>query len=921
MRLLGFYLRHALRNMARNRRLTLFALFSVAVGAATVVGLRTLGLMVADSLTSNAQAINRGDILLTPRNAFMNFDIGLLVGDERTSGGGFSEETVRAVYAWADERGVDVTKALGNNIMLAAVVRDGRPGPPRIIQSFFVEPDIFPFYDTILAEEPAGVPLAELIQDSHDTVIGRNLADVLGAEVGDQIRAGSATEPFTVRGIVPSTSQGGFRNFFAILLGFMFFDYDAIPQFGVEPLPSELYLRLPDPSQVDDLDHELRNRIGVTNSSSLTTTELLQFSEVATDVLNRVVLVLSLGSLLIGGIGIINTMLVVVSRRTLEVAVLKTVGLKGQQITLLFLIEALLLGVGGSVLGIVAGLVLSIGLQGFGEQLVARPLTWHFSFDPLVIGTALGVIVTTVFGFLPTLAAGQVRPAVVLRPTSVPIPRAGKLRTAAALLVLVVVLGTVVGQIISPGTAFRPRQTIRNMELTTDAGSTATGVEPIINVLVGIVVMVGTLIFLGIAIGLLWILVWLLGRLPSFGSVDLKLAVRALRGHRTRNASTMLALIMGMASLSVIILVLGTVSNILNTQLSKAVGGNVVVMSFNPFAQQGILNRLDAAEGVNGYTRLSFNTDWLDLVALNGQPLADYLAEREDAASSVNTSRMWRGLEAVWPVIFGGEPPLPELIEGEHITAENQDQPLIVIPGTEEILAVGIRPGDQLTYRAGGEEITLTISGITKAAGGADWDFSLLGNVAYAPAEVLPSSGANLSSFVSMTFADVQDEYVNDVLADMGSVLGTLPFDIRLIDSLVSRILEQMVALPLLASVLSLFAGGVIIANTVALATLERRREIGIMKAVGLKGRRVLGLLLLENGIIGLVSGLIGVGLGAVPAVLMVRESSEGMLTLALPITTIIALLLMSLAIAGAATLLTAVGAARETPLVVLRYE
>ncbi len=923
MKRLRFYFGHARRDMGRNRRLTLFALFSVAVGVATVVGLRMLSLMVIDTLTSNAQAVNRGDILLTPRNAFFNFDIGVLVGADNTAGRSFSDETVQQVYTWAEARGVQVTKALGNNLMLASMVRDGRPGAPRIIQSFFVEPELFPFYDVILAEEPAGVPLAELLQSPNDIVIGRNLADVLGAKVGDQIRAGSARELFIVRGIAPTTSQGGFRNFFAILLGFAFFDYDAIPQFGTESNPSELYLKLPDPSRVDDIDHEVRTLIGVNNSSSLTTTEWLQASEIGSEVLTRMVLVLSLGSLLIGGIGIINTMLVLVSRRTLEVAVLKTVGLKGRQITTLFLVEALMLGILGSVLGVFVGMGLSLYLRGLGEMIAARAIVWRPHLDPIVIGAALGVIITTVFGFLPTLAAGQVRPATVLRPTDLPIPRAGKLRSLFALLVLVVALGAIVGQILNLGAALSDdwfagggRRAVFN-----SMNALATGGDPaplLTNFLVGSALVLGTLLFLGILVGLLWILVWLLGRLPSFGNVDLKLSIRALRGHRTRNASTMLALIIGMASLSVIVLITGTVSNILQKQLSDAVGGNVAVVSFNPFAQQGIFSRLDAAEGVNGYVRLDpFKR--FEVAAINGQTdlsALDRVVDRQGMA--------WRArydLERIHRVTFGGNPPLPELIEGEPLTAANQDQPLIVIPGTEAVLAVGLHPGDELTYRSGdGSEFTLTIAGIMKASGDDELDFSLLGSAPYAPAEFVPSR-QDASSFLMMTFADVQDEHVNDVLADLGSILGTLPFDLRLIDSLISRILDQMVALPLLASILSLFAGAVIIANTVALATLERRREIGIMKALGLKGRRVLGLLLLENLIIGLVSGLIGVAVGVVPAIGLSASLTEGLLTLTLPIPSIIGLIVLALLVVAAATLVTALGAARQKPLTVLRYE
>ena len=114
------------------------------------------------------------------------------------------------------------------------------------------------------------------------------------------------------------------------------------------------------------------------------------------------------------------------------------------------------------------------------------------------------------------------------------------------------------------------------------------------------------------------------------------------------------------------------------------------------------------------------------------------------------------------------------------------------------------------------------------------------------------------------------------------------------------------------------FAGGVIVANTVSLATLERRREIGIMKAIGLRSRDVLRLLLLENGLIGLAGGVIGAGIGAVGVAItgLVAENPGSF-----PFLTLAALVASALTIAIGATLVTALGASREKPLIVLRYE
>ena len=64
MRNLLFFIHHAVVHLNRERQRTLFVLFCIAAGVASVVSLRTLGLMVTDALTRDLQASNRGDIAI-----------------------------------------------------------------------------------------------------------------------------------------------------------------------------------------------------------------------------------------------------------------------------------------------------------------------------------------------------------------------------------------------------------------------------------------------------------------------------------------------------------------------------------------------------------------------------------------------------------------------------------------------------------------------------------------------------------------------------------------------------------------------------------------------------------------------------------------------------------------------------------------
>jgi putative ABC transport system permease protein len=171
-----------------------------------------------------------------------------------------------------------------------------------------------------------------------------------------------------------------------------------------------------------------------------------------------------------------------------------------------------------------------------------------------------------------------------------------------------------------------------------------------------------------------------------------------------------------------------------------------------------------------------------------------------------------------------------------------------------------------------------------------------------------------------LIIANVDTSAVNDTMAAVGAVPGVFVFDIGVFDSIFNRLLNQMAALPLLVAGLSLFAASVLIATTVSLATMERRRQIGILKALGLKRQQALNQLLIENGIVGMVGGLISI-LPTVIIIAAVPALTENLVRLPLPLDLIVVMLGLAVVITLAATLITAWSASGERPLSALRYE
>jgi putative ABC transport system permease protein len=114
-------------------------------------------------------------------------------------------------------------------------------------------------------------------------------------------------------------------------------------------------------------------------------------------------------ALVVGGIGIMNIMLTSVVERTHEIGIRRTVGATRHDIATQFLVEALMMTVGGGVVGILVGAGVSLGITAYAG--------WSTLVSPLAVGIAFGVSASVglVFGIYPAIKAAQLEPIDALR--------------------------------------------------------------------------------------------------------------------------------------------------------------------------------------------------------------------------------------------------------------------------------------------------------------------------------------------------------------------------------------------------------------------------------------------------------------------------------------------------------------------------
>lgn len=876
-----YYLNYAARNLRRSARWTIFAVFCIAAGVAAVVALRSLGLAIGDSLVENVRQQNHGDITLSFSSGG-GFDFGGMGQDTNNT---FTPDAVANAQRWAEQHGAAVTAYALNSTAQVTALDAVTVGRPQFVSLFLIDPATFPPHAPMTLIDPPGLALSEAFADEHSIVISQNLADAQNLQVGDTVRVSGTEDIYTVTGIAPTEAEAGTGNLFASFFGFAYLPISEAAALQLPEQPDTISIALPEGTPGETIEQYARELLPLTHAPSYTTSsELLERNQEIGDILGRFIVVMGLGALLIGGVGIINTMLVMVGRRTNEIAALKTFGLKGRQVAAMFLCEALLLGIMGSIVGVLLGLLLTGVVNQYGEAFLQQRLPARIYPEAIFYGVALGIVVTMVFGILPVLTANKVRPATILRPNETALPAAGCLHVFITLILVIVVIGAIAGRIL---------------------GSIPAGI-------IGVAL---TLLLLAFLVGVMWVVVWFVGKLPSFGNADLRLALRNLTSRRIRTATTLLALAAGMFALSSITFIGAGTRELLNFQLSQNFGGNVLVFPLlgvvSPSIGQATVNaQVNNLEGIEYLTNtMTYSAD-LELVDGAPPPETEFQALVEEAPG--RAQRVLNRIQIQSRETTNPNPSPHSVSAGRTLTSEDNGRAVMLVSDGFITQQRGIGLGSTVSVEFKGVDYTFEVVGILNAAGG-------LNNFGQ---YIIPPGSIRQSPSFTLTTLQVMPENLNQVLLDLSANPLIIALDISFIDSLLGRLIAQFSAIPTIVGLLSLLAAAVAMANTVSLATLERRRQIGILKAIGLKGRRVLWIMLLENTAIGLLGGLLGIGLSAV-GVALLTALGTGIPT-PIPSTavpTAIALLAAALLIAWVSTFLSARPAARERVANVLRYE
>ncbi|HEU5199807.1 MAG TPA: FtsX-like permease family protein [Ktedonobacterales bacterium] len=910
----GFYWSYASRSLVRGGQRTLLAIFCIAVGVLAIVALQLVGNMVNDGLTTNVRAGNGGDISVRSDIVPMTAQQVSTTFDHLKSEGQISNYTAAAETSGQSDNSSGTTESYTLDA---------------------VDPANFPLAGAPDFVTPANGSLSSLLS-GNNIVVTQALLTKLGAHAGASITI------HTQEGVVQSKIVGVIKNAGLFQGNEALMDiagFSALSNSSKQPITYPVvYVNVPGHTDAAAAAAKKSISADLPLATVTTTQDALQQNENQVQQIRYFLQIVGLLALLIGGVGIINTMQVLLRRRQTEIAMLKTAGYQRRDLYILFGIEAGLLGLIGGALGAGIGVGVCFLVKNLVEN--AFTITLPSTIDPVTVlsGVAIGFFTALIFGVMPIVQASQIRPIAVLRGLSERVASSIALSIVLGLLLAVlffflalsilqsvgVALGVVIG-----GGIFLVLLSLGFTLVALIIGHLPVPERfslPFVFLIGGALLISGLITFAVPAFGVLLLAASLAGLivvlLPRTWKANVKMALRNIGRQKARTSTTMVALFVGVFAIGLVLVLGQDIQGIINDALSNTLTYNsfVVVGSKDKAAVDQELSR------VGGIKKQTVNADAGDTpIAINGTPIGQVLQNVSDAGSRGSTGR--QGALFFLSGVQGydlahGQTPDVTIAQGRHDTSKghalgSQDANTtnVLMPETSTLAPLNLKLGDQITLGGadGKTMVTVTIAGF--------YGFSIAsatGLPIYADTSVVNTLTNNSPLyFYSLELPPNQaDQKLQQIQKAVPSVQTFSVVDLLVaVNNLFSNIILLLSAVASLA----LVAGLIIIANAVALAMLERRRELGILKSVGYTSRSVLSEVLMENGVVGFTGSLLAMGLVTLATVVLAKIVFRVSLGVGAPI--VLGIVLATAAICMLIASFVAWGATRVRPLEVLRYE
>ena len=416
-------LRTAIGSLGVNRLRAALALLGIVIGVASVVTLMSIGRGIQAEITSSIESLGTNLLLVS------------FGGSPFRDVSGESSFRIARPLTLADAEALSDPELTPSVKAVAAQMRTGGQiaarGNRASVEILGVTSDYLQVRDLSML---SGIFIASTHVANKDEVVvlGSALAEILFGfrdPVGQPVRINARR--FTVIGVLQREGQSQDGSFYGFLDWFdrqvmvpvttAYYRLDSDRRSGQGVVVEQIYVQAASSDVVDAAFNEIRTvlrlRHRITEDDDFTITSQREAIEALAGAVDAFVVFLGAiagVSLLVGGIGIMNIMLVSVVERTREIGIRKAMGAKRRDILLQFVFEAVLLTVSGGVLGILLGMGVSALVSGvsLGEGATLQTVV---SGDIATLAVAVSAAVGLFFGIYPASRASRLRPIEALR--------------------------------------------------------------------------------------------------------------------------------------------------------------------------------------------------------------------------------------------------------------------------------------------------------------------------------------------------------------------------------------------------------------------------------------------------------------------------------------------------------------------------
>ncbi len=394
----------ALAALRANKGRSVLTTLGIIIGVAAVIAIVALGQGASASVSSQLQGLGTNLLTIMPGSTSS--------GGARTGAG--SAVTLKA--ADADAISAQVSGLSGSSPVASgsAQVIYGSQNWSTRIQA--VTPDYLTINDWKIASG-ASFSLSDNAESKNVAVIGQTVATALfpngQSPVGQLIRIRNV--PFTVVGVLASKGSSGFGDQDDTIM--IPFQTGQVRLFGATSI-NQIVVQVADASQISTVSEEitalLRQRHGLASSASDDFTirnnaDIISRVSSVSDTMTMLLGGVAAVSLVVGGIGIMNIMLVSVTERTREIGIRLAIGAQPLDVLYQFLVEAIVLSVLGGLIGILVGSLVAVLLPYVAGWTTVLP--WNAIALSFGVSAAIGMF----FGIYPARKASQLDPIVALR--------------------------------------------------------------------------------------------------------------------------------------------------------------------------------------------------------------------------------------------------------------------------------------------------------------------------------------------------------------------------------------------------------------------------------------------------------------------------------------------------------------------------